>query len=178
MLRCFLQIRKEIEKNLLDCDRMDLKLAENDVRQIRSLNSTANKSKIKEEIADKIANDGRFSISVDEYTSSKNRRYMCVNLHDENSKVICLGMVRVEGACPAEKAVKLTKTKLAEFGLTVENHILGVVSDGASMMKKYARLLGVEHQICHSHGLHLAVCDLLYKSIPQENSEADGREQR
>ena len=82
-------------------------------------------------------------------------------------------MIRVEGTLPAEKAVQLTGKKLKEFGLSVQNHIFGVVSDGASVMKKFARLLGTEHQICHAHGLHLSVCDILYKQHSEED-EQDG----
>ena len=132
------------------------------------------KVKIKTEIAEKISADGRFSISIDEYTSARNRRYMCLNLHDEESKVISLGMIRVEGTLPAEKAVDLTRAKLTEFGLSVESHILGVVSDGASVMKKFVLLLGTEHQICQSHGLHLAVCDILYKSQSTPEEDENG----
>ena len=98
------------------------------------------KADVKTEIGKKLAADGRFSISVDEYTSSRNRRYMTINLHDEQSIVTCLGMIRVEGSLPAERAVDLTKERLSEFGLEVEKHIFGVVSDGASVMKKYGRI--------------------------------------
>lgn len=128
------------------------------------------KTGVKAEISKKVEAGKRFSISVDEYTSTKNRRYMCLNLHGQDSEVIGLGMIRVQGSLPAEKAVQLTRKKLEEFGLSVENHIAGVVSDGASVMIKYARLLGIEHQICHSHGLHLAVCDVLYKKTQVDNN--------
>ena len=122
------------------------------------------KAEAKEKIAKIVASGGRFSISVDEYTSKKNRRYMVLNLHDGTSVVTCLGLIRVHGSMPAEKAAEKTRKRLLEFGLNVQDHIFGVVSDGARIMLKYARLLGIEHQICHSHGLHLAVCDVIYKS--------------
>ena len=67
-------------------------------------------------------------------------------------------------------SVELTRKKLAKFGLSVQNHIFGVVSNGASMMKKFARLLGTEHQICHAHGLHLSVSDILYKHIEDNDN--------
>ena len=68
-----------------------------------------------------------------------------------------LGMARVE------KAVESVKKKISFFGLTVENPTLVVVSDGASVMKKFVCLLEVEQQICLAHGLHVGVCDALYK---------------
>ena len=130
------------------------------------------KERIKSQIAEQLSNNARFSLSLDEYTSTQNKRFMCLNLHGE-STVICLGMIRVDGSLPAEKALQLIEAKLAEFGLSLEKHIFGVVTDGASMMKKLARLMGVEHQICHSHGLHLAVCDILYKWTQQEDEEEE-----
>ena len=50
------------------------------------------KAGVKVDIAEKLAADGRFSISVDEYTSCKNRRYMTINLHDESFRATCLGV--------------------------------------------------------------------------------------
>ena len=38
-----------------------------------------------------------------------------------------------------------------------------MVTNGASVIIKTGRLSGIIHQVCHSHGLHLAVCDVLYK---------------
>ena len=97
--------------------------------------------------------------------STPRQKVVGLNLHGQDSEVFGLGMIRVNGTLLAEKAVQLTRKKLDEFGLSIDKHIVGVVSDGASVMKKYARLLGVEHQICHSYGLHLAVCDVLYKTV-------------
>ena len=47
--------------------------------------------------------------------------------------------------------------------MTTKDYIVGMVTDGASVIIKTGRLSGIIHQICHSHGLHLAVCDVLYK---------------
>ena len=35
------------------------------------------------------------------------------------------------------------------------------------MMKKLVKNMEIEHQLCHAHGSHLAVSDLLYKA-PKE----------
>ena len=80
-------------------------------------------------------------------------------------------MIRIKGTLPAKKAVELTHKKFDEFGLSVQKHIFGVVSDGASIMKKFAWLLGIEYQICHAPGLHLSVCDILYKQHSKEDEQ-------
>ena len=120
---------------------------------------------------------------------------MCVNLHDEAHNVTSLGMVRVTGSMPAEKALELLDARLEEFGLDRERHIVGATTDGASVMIKLGRLMNTEHQQCHSHGIHLAVVDLIYKasssdSLPpplvdldeeedsdEENEEGEGEEE-
>jgi len=50
------------------------------------------------------------------------------------------------------------------FPLGESNIVDLIVSDGASVMKKLVRISHVDHQVCYAHGLHLAVCDILYKS--------------
>lgn len=44
-----------------------------------------------------------------------------------------------------------------------ENDIFVSTSDGASVMLKFGRLALFESMTCYSHGLHLAVCDILYQ---------------
>ena len=132
------------------------------------------KEKLKQSIAKKISNGERFSISFDEYTSPTNKRYLCLNLHDENHETISLGMIAIAGSLPAEKALKLIDIRLSSFGLNRKRHIVGAVTDGASMMKKLVRLMEIEHQLCHAHGTHLAVTDLIYKAkINMEEEEEE-----
>ena len=94
---------------------------------------------------------------------------MCVNPHDEAHNVTSLGMVRVTGSMPAEKALELLDARLEEFGLDRERHIVGATTDGASVMIKLGRLMNTEHQQCHSHGIHLAVVDLIYKASSSDS---------
>ena len=95
---------------------------------------------------------------------------MCVNIHDEAHHVTSLGMIRVTGSMPAEKARDLLDARLQEYGLNRERHIVGITTDGASVMVKLGRLLNIEHQQCQSHGVHLAVTDLIYKITAEPSS--------
>ena len=60
-------------------------------------------------------------------------------------------------------ALQLIETKLKTYGLDLKTHIVSIISDGATVMKKCVRLSGVNHQVCQSHGIHLAVCGVIYK---------------
>ena len=129
-------------------------------------------------MAARISNKNRFSISLDEWTSIKNQRYVGLNLHLNDVTLQSLGMVRIKGPLTAECCLDLTKKRLKDFGLTLQEHIVGMVTDGASVMIKTGRLSGIIHQICHSHGLHLAVCDVLFKKCRNidNTNEAEAHE--
>ncbi|XP_063841155.1 uncharacterized protein LOC135089507 [Scylla paramamosain] len=104
----------------------------------------------------------RFGLSLDEYTSLKNKRYMNINLHTSDT-FWNLGMARITGSLPAETAVEVVENKLAEFQVNLERDVVACVTDGASVMVKFGKLVKTCHHMCYAHGIHLAVCDVLYK---------------
>jgi|GWRWMinimDraft_12_1066020.scaffolds.fasta_scaffold02566_2 HSP20 family molecular chaperone IbpA len=112
----------------------------------------------------------RFSLTFDEWSSLRNRRYMNINVHSNNGKFWSLGLTRVEGSMPATKCIELVQKRLSLFGLCLETDIVGIVTDGASVMTKVGKLLaatGPAQQLCFAHGLQLAVLDVLYSSAEQ-----------
>ena len=102
-----------------------------------------------------------YSVTLDEYTSTRNRRYMNINLHYD-SDPINLGMVRIEGTLPTERVENLVKERLHEFGLKMED-IVAVTTDGASVMKRFGRMICCIHQLCFAHGYHLVATNFLYE---------------
>ena len=42
-----------------------------------------------------------------------------------------------------------------------------------SVMTKMGKLLPIIHQLCHAHGIHLAVCDVLYKKAKSNEVEEE-----
>lgn len=115
------------------------------------------------ELATRRQQGHRFSLTFDEWTSTRNRRYMVVNVHEQGPKYWCLGLIRVHGSMPADKCVSLLENKLAEFNINLENDIVGICTDGASVMTKVGKLISAEHQLCYAHGIQLAVVDVLYR---------------
>ena len=60
--------------------------------------------------------------------------------------------------------LELLEKHLADFGIThIQASIVSIASDGTSLMKKLGKLSQVYNQLCYAHGIHLAVCDVLYK---------------
>ena len=133
---------------------------------------------IKGKIKAKLQSNTRFSITLDEYTSIRSRKYMSVNIHYEN-EFINLGLIRMFGSCDAVKMLQLLEKHLADFGIThIQASIVSIVSDGASVMKKLGKLSQVYNQLCYAHGIHLAVCDVLYKfgnvaHVPVDDDEGE-----
>ena len=96
---------------------------------------------------------------------------MCINLGMNESKVILLGMKEINEYMKTENAVMMIAEKLSEFGLNLKEHIVEMVTDGTAIMEKTGRLSEVLHQICHSHGIHLAVIDVLFKKNNADEHE-------
>ena len=106
------------------------------IKQLVIVHGAAIRMIISSELA-KLKEDGtRYSLTFDEWTSTRNRRCMNVHVHAGNSRFWSLGMVRVFGTMPAEKCVQLLGTKLAMFGLSLQHDIVAICTDGASVMKK------------------------------------------
>ena len=119
------------------------------------------KELITSELQVSLANEIRFSVSLNEYSSIQNIRYMNVNIHSRN-KFWNLGMKKTNGKMPAEKVLNLLIEKLHEFKIDLHQHIACIACDGAPVMVKMGRLSKIHQQICLVHGVHLAVVDVLY----------------
>lgn len=74
-----------------------------------------NFEKVKEGTVKKIEmflEDGqKFSLTLDEYTSTANKGYMNVNLHLRDASVCNLGVIWLDGPLPAERIVELLQEK-------------------------------------------------------------------
>ena len=95
---------------------------------------------IKTETEIKLKGNSCFSVTIDEYTSVRCRKYMNINIHCQNN-VINLGLIRMRDSCGAENIFQLLEKQLAHFGITnVQISIVSIVSDGASVMKKLGKI--------------------------------------
>lgn len=119
----------------------------------------------------------RFSLSLDEYTSIKNRRYMNINVHSDSGRFYGLGVVRIHGSLKAEDVYECVQSRVKEFGLDLDRDIVATTTDGAALMLKFGRLTSAQHQVCHAHGLHLSVSDILYKAQNQERVISDSEDE-
>lgn len=124
------------------------------------------RNEIKIEIVSRTREGARFSLTLDEWTSIRNHRFMNINVHTVN-KFWNLGLARMEGYFPADKCLDLVGKKLHEFGLNLTN-IVAITTDGAAVMKKLGGLVDAEHQLCLAHGLQLAVVKVLYNQFLSE----------
>jgi len=115
----------------------------------------------------------RFSITFDEWTSTRNRSYMNINVHAGGQQFWSLGLLCVHGTMPADKCVELLESKLSAFGLSLKDEIVAICTDGASIMNKVGTLIDAEQQLCYAHGIQLAVLDVLYKQSGKRVSESE-----
>ena len=80
----------------------------------------------------------RFSLSFDEWTSQRNRRYLNIIVHGQNSNFWSLGLARINGTLPYENCIKLLVEKLEKHELNLHTNIIAIITDGASVMKRSA----------------------------------------
>lgn len=117
------------------------------------------------QILSKRVNSGeRFSITLDEWTSLGNKRYININIHCNESVFFNLGLVRIIGSCDAIETERIVNKQLNEFGVSFEKDIVASTSDGASVMCKFGRESPASHVQCMNHAIHLAVMDIFYKN--------------
>lgn len=120
-------------------------------------------------------NNGRFSITFDESTSARNRRYISLNVHFQGG-FRSLGLIRIQGSMNAAQAIMLVDERLKCFGLDLDKDVVATVTDGASLMVKIGKDTSPVHVTCYAHAIHLAVCDILYKKPRYQPSDINDSE--
>lgn len=130
-------------------------------QQVRGF-ANEQKNKLAAIFQDMVKQGMRFSLTIDEYTSSQHKRFMSINVHGAQT-YWNLGIVKINGTLPAEKVKVLVDSQLQRFKLDMDEHIVCCTTDGASVMVKFGRLVLPELQLCYAHAVHLAVTDVLYR---------------
>ena len=77
----------------------------------------------------------------------------------------------LHGSITSDRITIIVKNRLNEFNLDIENHIVGVTTDGASVMTKFGKNYKFIHQLCHSHGAYLAVNDVMYSKCDSQSTD-------
>jgi hypothetical protein len=128
------------------------------VRNMVQRSAKKKRIEVKELIESMVQNDDRFSAVLDEWTSTGCKRYMNVCLHFVGTS-INLGMEFIPGYMPATEAERLLVNKLSQFGIDFDSQIVGISSDGCSVMERLGKNILPEQQLCQAHGIQLAVND-------------------
>ena len=76
------------------------------------------KKQIINEIIDQISRGSKFSLTLNEWTSFGNCRYMNVNVHELKS-YWNLGLIHILGSMPAEKCILLLKERPHNFKINL-----------------------------------------------------------
>ena len=79
----------------------------------------------------------RLSLSIDEYSSPKHKKYLNINAYQDKDKFWNLVIVAISGCMTAEKSAEEVENKLSVFSLFISRHIAAVVKQGFSAMVKF-----------------------------------------
>ena len=104
----------------------------------------------------------RYSLTLDEYTSIQNKRYMNINVHTKDNHW-SLGLIEINGSLDSRKTAEIIRRHLHKFGLNLDEHIVGCTTDGAAVMVKFGKEIKPDHEQCIAHCIHLSVLDILYE---------------
>ena len=84
-------------------------------------------NEIKFELGEAVASGSKFSVTLDEYTSIANHRFLDVNIHGVGKHWTWV-MMRIRGSVDACRLVEELRDKLYKFGLDLKSHIVCVIS--------------------------------------------------
>ncbi|CAG4946414.1 unnamed protein product [Parnassius apollo] len=148
----------------------------NTIKKIVIKKSDQLKQELRKELSVLKAKGQKFSVSLDEWTSASNRRYVNINIHcpnfNGNDKPFRnLGLARITGRGTSERCNHILRVKLGSYDLFLEDDVVGVVTDGASVMTAMGCQIPSFHQLCLAHGIQCAVVDVIYKNLYSQSVE-------
>lgn len=124
---------QDLRKLLHSKDYTDLPNSNNSIRNQIINYSKKIRNQVSLEIKECLKSGERFSLTFDEWTTSSNKRFMNLNVHG-GEQFLKLGLVRVQGSMTADQCIKTLNTRLAQHGLTLENYIVVIITDGPNVI--------------------------------------------
>lgn len=91
------------------------------------------------ELSDICSSGNRPSVSIDEWTSIRNKRYFSIICHTTETTHYNLGFVYIPGKCGAVEVRQIVEERLKHFGVKFESDVVAVTSDGPNVMKKFGK---------------------------------------
>ena len=85
-------------------------------------------------LKERIKSGDRFSLTTDEYTKMV-KKFANLNIHLPGGDTVAIGMIRVRGTLPAERAKDMLCNKLHEFCISEDEHLVATTKDGAVCRK-------------------------------------------
>lgn len=159
-------VKSEFIRDAVNAKGLKLPKSHNTVKKHIINECKEKKDKLKENVTEMRKNGTRYGITLDEWTSIRNRRYLNITLH---TKQECwdLGLSRCIGSITSPRTIELVRQKLNRFDLEFNEakrcDIISSTADGASVMVSFGERIRENHMSCYAHAIHLAVQDVFYK---------------
>lgn len=147
--------------------------SENGVMNLILKEYMSKKEHFKQMFSTELKNNEKFSLTLDEWTSVRGRRYFNINIHKADGNFYNLGLVRINGSCDAIKMRSIIENHFKEFGITFNKDIVACTLDGAAVNVKFGDESPTEIQLCLAHGIHLGVMDVLCSKDEEILSESE-----
>lgn len=155
--------KSEFIRDSLSAKGHKLPLSVNDVMNLILKYYEEKEKEMVNELSDICSSGNRLSVSIDEWTSIRNKRYFSVICHTTEATHYNLGLVYIPGKCGATEVRQIVEERLKHFGVKFESDVVAVTSDGPNVMKKFGRESPCEMVLCINHAIHLAILDTFCK---------------
>lgn len=155
--------------------KMNLPKYETDIKNIILKFYNEVKDTMINKISSQVQKNERFSITLDEWTSVAQKRYLNICLTGVDT-FYNLGLVFIPGRCTAIEIRKIVEIRLKEFNISLEKHIVATVSDGPNVMKRFVADSPIDGYFCWNHAIHLAVIQVLYSKNERPNSPSESED--
>ena len=159
---CSKIVKIELTRRAFNSDGVDIPISRQGFRNQFMREYKLTSESIVNDIAAAKEKGAHFSISFDESTSVRNRRYMNINLHNATD-FQSLGLIRINGSMNTEKATQFVRDRLETLHLNLDNGIVATITDGASGRMTFGKTTTPIHIACLAHAIHLCICDIFYK---------------
>lgn len=91
------------------------------------------------------------------------KRYMSSSVHFSWRRRKGESVLRILSTLDAKYLLQSVTKFLNQYGINLDEDIVGVTSDGAPVMAKFGTLFKAQQQLCYAHAIQLAVVKVLYK---------------
>lgn len=116
----------------------------------------------RDEIADAKLS-AKFGLSIEQWISNAERRYLNLHLTHGLKKEWNLGIVRTPGKVYDSHCIQYLEKCFKNFDINIQNDITAIVFDGCYILQSiFSSWASIDRQLCFAHAVRFSICEVIY----------------